>query len=171
MDQPTIKLSDFEYHVLSHHSTIPLFWKGIQFDTLLHAFYWEMFTKGPPKVAAVELQVIQDLILKAPTSKHACDVAHRYKAHRHPHWDIVDNSGLFVRNSVLLILIEAKRKQYKYVREKLKHTGDALITDDTWDDSYWGTGKDGQGENVSGQSLVFVRDFMGGKVTRPTFPM
>jgi ribA/ribD-fused uncharacterized protein len=56
----------------------------------------------------------------------------------------------------------AKFTQHPELRELLFSTGEAYLVEHTTNDSYWGDGGDGSGQNKLGQILMSVRDELRG---------
>lgn len=52
----------------------------------------------------------------------------------------------------------AKFTQHDRLRRMLLSTGEALLVEQTANDSYWADGGDGSGKNMLGQILMQVRD-------------
>ena len=55
-------------------------------------------------------------------------------------------------------IILEKVKQHAEVRDALIATGDEEIVEENPDDDFWGTGKDGRGENQTGKILMRIRN-------------
>ena len=61
-------------------------------------------------------------------------------------------------DEVMLKTVRAKFSQYDNIKEMLLNTKDAVITEHTPDDAYWGDGGDGSGLNKLGKILMQVRE-------------
>jgi hypothetical protein len=73
-----------------------------------------------------------------------------------PDWELV-------KDDVMYIAVAEKFAQHARLREILLGTGDATLVEHTRNDSYWGDGGDGSGQNMLGQILMEVRqDFREG---------
>ena len=57
----------------------------------------------------------------------------------------------------MLKCFRAKFTQYKYLKQQLLDTGDRKLIEHTSNDSYWGDGRDGNGQNKLGKLLMQVR--------------
>ena len=62
-----------------------------------------------------------------------------------------------MKDTVMTAAVRAKFKQHPSLRSKLLGTGAARIVEHSENDSYWGDGGDGSGENMLGQILMQVR--------------
>lgn len=62
------------------------------------------------------------------------------------------------RDQVMLEVLRAKFTQHAALQETLLETGDALLVEHTTNDSYWGDGGDGSGQNKLGKLLMKVRE-------------
>ncbi len=63
-----------------------------------------------------------------------------------------------VKDGIMREAVLAKFTQHKELREILLGTGDAKLVEHTTNDSYWGDGGDGSGQNRLGQILMSVRE-------------
>lgn len=62
-----------------------------------------------------------------------------------------------VKDNLMLEALHAKFKQHPSLRKELLLTGEAILVENTGNDSYWGNGGDGRGKNMLGKLLVEVR--------------
>ena len=62
-----------------------------------------------------------------------------------------------IKVTVMTAAVRAKFTQHQDLRSVLLATGDAIIIEHTANDSYWGDGGDGSGQNMLGQILMQVR--------------
>ena len=62
-----------------------------------------------------------------------------------------------VQVSIMREAVEAKFRQYADLRALLLATGDSRLVEHTENDSYWGDGGDGSGQNMLGRILMDVR--------------
>ena len=67
-----------------------------------------------------------------------------------PNWDEI-------RDDVMFEALHAKFRQHSEIAKLLLSTGDALLVEENPFDSYWGCGRDGNGKNRLGLSLMKVR--------------
>lgn len=63
-----------------------------------------------------------------------------------------------VKLGIMREVVEAKFRQHDELRTLLLTTGDAKLVEHTTNDSYWGDGGDGSGENHLGRILMAVRE-------------
>ncbi len=66
-----------------------------------------------------------------------------------------------VKVQIMTDAVRAKFTQHAELRSMLLATGDAKIVEHTANDSYWGDGGDGKGENMLGQILMKIRAELG----------
>lgn len=64
---------------------------------------------------------------------------------------------LQVRDDVMRDAVYAKFSQHHNLQTQLLSTGDAILVEHTTNDSYWGDGGDGSGQNMLGKILMEVR--------------
>jgi len=62
-----------------------------------------------------------------------------------------------IKNNIMLQSLLVKFRQHPNLRKELLLTENAIIIEDTSNDSYWGNGKDGNGKNTLGKLLMEVR--------------
>jgi len=141
-----------DFYVLSNFSSFTLQWKGIRFDTSEAAYHWEKFNYRP-EGALDRLTVfgIQQSIIKAPSAHEAFKTAAQYTEYRRPDWEDV-------RTGIMQDLLRAKAYQHEYVRRKLMETGTRELIEDSYRDSFWGWGEDGNGHNMLGKLWMIVRE-------------
>lgn len=113
-----------------------------KFMTLEHAYHFAKFE--PQSHAANE-------ILNAKSPWESKQLASKYKS------EMVDNWH-DVKVEVMEELFRHKVQQNKDVKEILLKTGDRKIYENSPVDSFWGVGKDGNGENIMGKIQMKVRD-------------
>ncbi len=63
-----------------------------------------------------------------------------------------------VKDAIMYRAVLAKFTQHDRLRRMLLSTGEALLVEQTANDSYWADGGDGSGKNMLGQILMQVRD-------------
>jgi ribA/ribD-fused uncharacterized protein len=129
-----------EYGCFSNFARYPIILKGKRWPTSEHYFQAQKF-------AGTEHE---EMIRLAKSPKIAAGMGHSRKRPLRPDWEEVKDDVM--REAVL-----AKFTQHKKTRRILLDTGDALLVEHTWRDSYWGDGGDGQGMNRLGQILMEVR--------------
>jgi len=62
-----------------------------------------------------------------------------------------------VKDEVMYVVVKAKVLQHKSIEKTLLETGDAMLVEHTYKDSYWGDGPDGNGRNQLGKTLMRIR--------------
>jgi hypothetical protein len=145
-----------EFYALSNFSSFRLMWSGIDFDTVEHAYHWSKFTQTvDPLIGAG----IRSMIRSARSAHEAYKLAQECKEYVRPDW-------LAVRNDEMRYLLAAKLRQHHYVWQKLLQTGDRLLVEDSWRDSYWGIGPDGDGENNLGKIWMGIRTRLREEIAR-----
>jgi ribA/ribD-fused uncharacterized protein len=133
-----------EFYPLSNFSAFSILWKGIRFDTSEVAYQWEKFRDHP----AAQLRIQQ-----APSSHIAFQIAQVSKHLARPDWDTV-------RVDIMERILWAKVDQHEYVRRKLLETGNRILVEDSWRDSFWGWGENRQGRNELGNLWMKIRTKM-----------
>ena len=68
-----------------------------------------------------------------------------------------------VKNDIMREAVRAKFNQHRILREQLLATGDAPLIEHTKNDSYWGDGGDGRGQNMLGRILMEIRSELKGE--------
>jgi N-glycosidase YbiA len=116
---------------------------GKHFPTVEHAYQYKKYEVTDPEWAEQIRNAISPYQAKKLAYKHHTD---------EESWDII-------RVSVMLELLQAKLKQHEDVRNALRDTGTGAIAQiGGEDDTFWGTGEDGFGENVLGKLWMHLRD-------------
>lgn len=134
-----------DLYVLSNFSAFTLDWRNLRFDTSEAAYHYEKFIGG-----AACCDEIAHRILMASSAHEAFKIAEANREHRRPDWDSV-------KVGVMRTILRAKAGQHEYVRRKLLATGDRILVEDSWRDSYWGWGPNRDGQNVLGKLWMEVR--------------
>lgn len=130
-----------DYGCFSNFAPYPIILKGKEWPTSEHFFQAQKFV-GTEHEEAIRL---------AKSPKIAASMGRSWERPLRPDWEEVKDDVM--RDAVL-----AKFTQHKKIRRILMDTGDALLVEHTWRDSYWGDGGDGQGQNRLGQILMEVRE-------------
>lgn len=139
-----------DFYVLSNFSSFRVRWRGIDFDTSEAAYHWAKFTGEDGFDEIVSRRAIQRAILAARSAHDAFKLAQTYVHARRPDWDDV-------KIEIMRGILRAKANQHPYVRRKLLDTGNRVLVEDSWRDSYWGHGPDGNGFNVLGKLWMDIR--------------
>jgi ribA/ribD-fused uncharacterized protein len=137
-----------DFYVLSNFSSFKLNWRGLTFDTSEAAYHWEKFSQTAPEVA--------EWIRGASSAHEAFKIAEHYKDRRRTDWDVA-------KIPIMREILFAKARQHQYVRRKLLATGDRVLVENSWRDSFWGWGPDQMGQNVLGALWMVVRDQLRGE--------
>jgi N-glycosidase YbiA len=134
----------------SNFSPHPIGLKGKTWPTCEHFFRAQKFAGTP---AEEEIRVA-----KSPTI-----AARMGRSRARPlrgDWDLV-------KDAIMDEAVMAKFSGHADLRETLLASGDATIVEYTANDSYWGDGGDGSGENMLGITLMRVRaELRGGRQDR-----
>lgn len=134
------------HYYLSNFSSFAIETEGLVFPTVEHAYHWHKFYGLSP----IRTEV-QNKIFRARSAHDAYKIAQDYKARRVAEWDEIKDMTMFR-------LLCLKVRQHEYVRRKLLETGDRMLIENSWRDSYWGWGPDRQGKNRLGEIWMRVRN-------------
>jgi len=136
-----------EFYVLSNFSAFTLRWRGHRFDTSEAAYQWEKFfdeeTNG-------RRAMVRDEIRNAGSAHEAFKIAQNNDLLKVPTWGDM-------RVDVMRDILRAKVEQHSYVRKKLLETGDRILIEDSWRDSFWGWGPNRDGQNMLGHLWMEIR--------------
>lgn len=137
-----------EFYVLSNFSSFQLDWAGYRWQTSEHAYQAQKFPHHHDIIQAIS---------NSRSAHEAFKIAQDHKSYVIPGWD---DMKLRIMKNILI----AKCVQHEYVSRKLLETGDRLLVENSWRDSFWGEGEDGKGENHLGKLWMEVRaEFVKGK--------
>ena len=83
------------------------------------------------------------------------DIIHKYKTFvkLNPEWDEI---RIYIMHKGLV----SKFSQNQNLKKLLLGTGNRMLTEDSPYDSYWGSGKDKNGQNILGKLLVELRSYL-----------
>jgi GTP cyclohydrolase II len=132
-DQPWGELSNFSRHAI--------FIGGRIWPTVEHFYQAQKFVGTPHEEAIRCCQT--PMLAKA----RATAIAEEHKRREWP----------AVKETVMLEGLRAKFEQHPDLAERLLRSGDRLLIERTRNDSYWGDGGDGTGQNRLGYLLMQVR--------------
>lgn len=138
-----------EFYVLSNFSAFKMAWKGKIFGTSEEVYHWEKFDHPD----GLEIQVAIENCMSA---HEAFKIAEANKGLRLSNWDDI-------KLSVMSRILFAKADSHEYVRRKLLETGDRMLIENSWRDSYWGWGEDRKGENHLGRLWMEIRNVLRGE--------
>jgi ribA/ribD-fused uncharacterized protein len=129
------------FHYLSPFSAHRIELWGETFATAEHAYQASRILPGPERAA----------IKQAPSPMDAWREGQKYK---NTPKSAVPN---FDKAAVMEEIFRAKLEQHQDVADILRLSGNRGLLK-VWDDAYWGTGKDGRGENVMGKIWMKLRN-------------
>ncbi len=129
-----------EYGCFSNFSRHPIFLRGKKWPTSEH-FFQGMKFQGTEHEEAVRL---------AKRPMEAANMGRDRKRPLRRDWESV-------KDQIMLEAVRAKFAQHEDLKAVLLATGDAKLVEHTENDSYWGDGGDGTGQNRLGQILMRVR--------------
>lgn len=131
-----------EHDQLSNFYARPFIWQEQEWQSAEHAYQAAKFFETDPAVV--------EMIRVAPTSAEAKSVSKKYASHREPNWS---TKKLAIMESIL----RAKLAQDEAFQEMLFMTGTSELIEDSPEDSFWGRGPNGQGENWLGKLWMKLR--------------
>ncbi len=141
---------EHEFYVLSNFAAFQINWKGLMFPTSEHAYHWEKFARTNHPDIAMEIRF-------ALSAHEALKIAEKMRTYRRADWDELD-AGRPVKVNIMKAILIAKVGQHEYVRRKLMETGERVLIENSWRDSFWGWGPDQRGENWLGKLWMEIRD-------------
>lgn len=155
LDTPErVRFYEHDFYILSNFSAFRLIWRGRDFDTSEAAYHWERFATGQDAncgpVQGAYAAKIADQIRFARSAHEAFKLAQDNKSLQRPDWDTV-------KVKVMSDILYAKAGQHEYVRRKLLASGDRELVEDSWRDTFWGWGENGDGQNMLGKLWMGVR--------------
>lgn len=141
-----------DFYVLSNFSAFELRFKGYRWATSEHAYHGEKFKYNcvPWHAGQPQDEVWTQLWIYARSAHDAFKIAEANKHLVRPDWQEV-------RVDVMREILRTKAEQHEYVRRKLLATGDRELVEDSWRDSFWGIGPDGDGQNQMGKLWMEIR--------------
>lgn len=145
MDNPINFMND-RFHDLSPFSAHRIEIWGETFPTVEHAYQASRILHGPEREA----------IKQAPSPLDAWREGQKQK--NNPRLSVPN----FDKHAVMEELFRAKMKQHPDIIKILKESGDRELLKIHPNDYYWGTGKDGSGENRMGKLWMKLRDELHG---------
>lgn len=126
------------YELLSNFSAHQVEYRGETYMTAEHAYQAAKFADS----------AIREKIKQAPSA---------FLAREYGQAEDGRTPG-FNKVAVMKEIMKTKALQHADVREMLLKTGGATIEKNHPEDSYWGTGADGSGENVMGKIWMEIRE-------------
>lgn len=125
---------------LSNFAPYPLAMEGLVWPTSEHWFQAQKFPGSPHA----------ERIRQAATPMDAAHLGRDRSQRMRPDWHTV-------RDQVMKQALVAKFSQHQHCRDVLLSTADAWLIEHTRNDSYWGDGGHGRGQNRLGLLLMEVR--------------
>ncbi len=116
---------------------------GKKFLTSEHAYQWKKYSISHPDIA--------DQILNTTNPSDAKKIADAHRADVSPNWEKE-------KADVMKEIIRAKIQQHEKVQRVLTKTGDKEIFENSPNDSFWGVGPEGTGQNMLGKIWMQLRD-------------
>lgn len=132
---------DAPYGCFSNFSKHSFTLGGKQWPTVEHYFQAHKFP-GTPQEEAIQL---------APDPMAAKNLGNGRDYPLRADWDTV-------KDDVMREAVRAKFSQHPDIRAVLLGTGQEVLVEAARNDSYWGYGPDGNGQNKLGQVLMEIRD-------------
>lgn len=140
-DSSPINFCENRFHDLSPFSAHVIRIWGEEFPTAEHAYQAARVQPGPERLS----------IKEAPSPLEAWRLGQKYKN------DSNLRIGDFDKEAVMEEIFRAKLEQHPDIRDILKESGDRILEKQIDADYYWGTGKDGSGENRMGKLWMKLR--------------
>ena len=130
-----------KYYMFSNFASFAVVYKGLTWMTSEHAY----------QAAKFEDKGVIKLIHSSLSAHDSKKIAHVHKDKMNPDW-----SNLKV--SIMEEIVREKIKMHPYIQEKLIETGERDIIENSPEDSFWGSGSDGNGRNELGKIWMKLRD-------------
>ena len=148
-----------EFYVLSNFSSFQVWWPseqqmhGAWHQTAEHLYHYLKFRPDDVKdYNGIGRRIgVKQRIFNAISAHRAFEIAQEEKNLRRPDWDDV-------KVEIMKNILRAKVSQHPYVKKKLLETGERILIEDSWRDSFWGWGENKNGKNVLGQLWMEVRE-------------
>lgn len=140
MNEP-INFIETRFHFLSPFSAHRIEIWGEVFPTVEHAYQASRITPGPER----------ELIKSAPSPLDAWREGQKYK--NRPELAVPN----FDKYATMEEIFRAKLAQHPDIADILKESGECELLKVWETDSYWGTGKDGSGQNQMGKMWMKLR--------------
>lgn len=129
------------YGYFSNFAAYPISLQGKTWPTTEHYFQAQKFAGTPH----------EELIRQAQTAREAAQMGRERNRPLRSDWEQI-------KDEIMRVALYAKFTQHLDLQQKLLATGTAQIIEHTKNDSYWGDGGDGSGQNKLGQLLMQIRD-------------
>ena len=132
--------------VLDNFSALEIIFEDNIFKTLEAAYQYKKFTTSTD-----DLVVIRNQILTARSPYKVKEIVEKNKHLVPKDWDSI-------KVAVMAKLYWVKLYQHEIVQETLMASDGVLLLEGNEEDSFWGIGPDGNGENTSGRLWMAIRD-------------
>lgn len=132
-----------EFYPLDNFSSFKVLWNGYLYSTVEEAYQAASFMGSNEEIVWK--------IKNCYSAHEAQKIAYENITKRRKDWDKV-------KLSIMEELLRLKVEQNPYVKKKLLDTLDYIIVEDSPKDSYWGWGKDRNGENNLGKLWMKLRE-------------
>lgn len=129
-----------EFYCLGNFTPFRVVFDGIDYDTSEHAYHAQKFIHPS----------LREAIRSTRSAHDAFKLADSLRESYRPDW-------YEIRLGVMRDILLAKLDQHEYVRRKLYETDAREIVEDSWRDSFWGLGPNGDGENMLGKLWMEIR--------------
>lgn len=158
-----------DYYEFSNFYMIPVVYEGKEYPSSEHAYQCQKFlgpdsTRNSRKYASIMRQVnTPNKVLILARQKRVG--GYKWRTDLNPTIEAYQNVSIRddwedVKDEIMFEIVLAKFTQNKELRKLLLRTKNKEIEEVSPRDTYWGTGKDGNGENKLGKILMEVRDFL-----------
>lgn len=124
----------------SNFSSFSVEWRGRRWMTSEHAY----------QAAKFDNPAIVDEIHAATSAHAALKLARKYEGYIRPSWSAE-------KLETMRDILRCKLKQHPYIQKQLKESGAAELVEDSPKDSFWGRGKDWNGQNYLGKIWMELR--------------
>ena len=132
---------DEDFGEFSNFAAYPIELDGQTWPTAEHYFQAQKFA-GTDHAEAVRLE---------PSPMKAAKMGRDRSRPLRPDWEAV-------KDDIMRTAVEAKFTQHEELRKLLRSTGEATLVEHTKNDTYWGDGGDGTGQNLLGKIMMELRD-------------
>lgn len=132
---------EHDFYVFSNFAAFAIEWNGRLYPTSEHAYHSEKF----------EDDALKERIRNSRSAHNALKLAHANKDKYRADWDNV-------KSGVMKEILRIKAMQHPYVMKKLLESGERVLVEDSWRDSYWGWGPNQDGENHLGKLWMELRE-------------
>lgn len=139
-------MSDFsfftrEIDALDNFAALKIEIWGRTFPTAEHAYQWRKFSDSHPDIAEHIAEAGNPWEAKLRSSAHTSKLINWHDR----------------RVSVMEEVLRAKAQQHTIIRDILNRSGDAVLGEDSPEDTFWGLGPHGEGENMMGKLWMSIR--------------